>query len=303
MQYLILLYDSAAPSFCYYPSPSEGEKMDIGTLRKAVMFAHREGLYVNVLTGQDPLPEDAKAVLDGIVHTIIAPWNYPHDNVKDMAVVDWAPDFDATSAALPDNPDKILILRVPREGLASLAASVRSMRHKGCRVNVQMLDPKHYTEEEFAEYGKQLSALSDYVLESGVEINIITDRLVLEKMNSCGAGDTVITVAPDGKFYVCPGFYYDGEPSCGDVENGLDLPNRQLYRLDHAPICRRCDAWQCRRCVWLNKRSTGEVNTPSRGQCVMAHKERHAGVLLSLKGDRPLEDVPYEDPIELIIKK
>lgn len=298
MQYLILLYDSAAPSFCYYPSPEKGEKMSLETLRKAILFAHKEGLAVNVVTGAEPLPEDVKAELDGIIHVVIAPLEFPHDNVKDVSVIDWTPDFDRLQ--LPDNPDRDLILRVPLSGLTSLSVAVRALKGKCRRVNIQMLDQNRYSAADFKTYEDQLADLSAIVLESGMEINTITDRLVLKQMNSCGAGDTAITVAPDGKLYVCPGFYYDGEPACGDVDSGLDLPNARLYKLEYAPICRRCDAWQCRRCVWMNRRTTGEVNTPSRGQCVAAHKERHASVLLSLKGSAPLEDVPYEDPLELI---
>lgn len=298
MQYLIILYDSAAPSFCYYPSPAKGEKMSLETLRKAVLFAHKEGLAVNVLTGAEPLPEDAKAVLDGIVHNIIAPWDYPHDNVNNVWVASLSPEFTASNLSL--SSDRDLILRVPREELASLVLAVRSLQGRCRRVNLQMLDQNRYTEEDFKTYEGQLAGLSEIVLASGMEINVITDRLALTGMNSCGAGDSMITVAPDGKLYVCPGFYYDGQPACGDVETGLDLPNARLYKLEYAPICRRCDAWQCRRCVWMNRRATGEVNTPSRGQCVAAHKERHASVLLSLKGSAPLEDVPYEDPLELI---
>ena len=300
MQYLMLLYDGAAPSFCYYDAPGKGAKMSLDTLKAAVLFARKEGLAINVITGEDPLPEEVRAELSGILHIIIAPWTFPHDNVDDVAVVNWTPDLRISE--MPDNSDKDIILRVPRKAIPNLTDTVRQLRFKGHRVNVQLLEQNRMTEEDVKAYEAQLEALSAFVLKSGMEINVVTDRLVLKKMNSCGAGDLAITVAPDGKLYVCPGFYYDGEPSCGDVWTGLDLPNRQLYKLEFAPICRNCDAWQCRRCVWLNQKATGEVNTPSRGQCVTAHKERHASVVLSKKGTEPLEDVPYEDPFELINK-
>jgi len=50
----------------------------------------------------------------------------------------------------------------------------------------------------------------------------------------------------------------------GDLRTGLAIANQQLYRLDHAPICRVCDAYHCRRCVWMNDRLTGDVNTVRR---------------------------------------
>ena len=106
-------------------------------------------------------------------------------------------------------------------------------------------------------------------------------------------------LASDGKFYPCPAFYYAGCGFSGDVETGIDLANPQLYRLDHAPLCRRCDAYQCRRCIWLNRKYTNEICVPSHGQCIAAHVERNASRrLLAMMKDagvdmstpRPVED-------------
>lgn len=54
---------------------------------------------------------------------------------------------------------------------------------------------------------------------------------MLDRMNNCGAGDTTITLAPDGKFYICPAFYLENQEdalgdlkhSIGDLDNGLDI--------------------------------------------------------------------------------
>lgn len=64
--------------------------------------------------------------------------------------------------------------------------------------------------------------------------------------------------------------------SIGDLQNGMNIKNSQLYKLDYAPLCRQCDAYQCKRCIWLNRKMTYEVNTPSHEQCVMGHLERNA---------------------------
>ena len=115
-----------------------------------------------------------------------------------------------------------------------------------------------------------------YVDGKSPQLNLLTDRMMLSKMNNCGAGDTNITLAPNGKFYICPAFYYENETdSIGDLEKGLVIKNKQLYKLEYAPICRHCDAYQCKRCIWLNRKMTLEVNTPSHEQCVVAHLERN----------------------------
>ena len=127
-------------------------------------------------------------------------------------------------------------------------------------------------------------------------------------MNNCGAGESNITLAPNGKFYVCPAFYlYNKSNSIGSLDDGIDIKNKQLYRLDHAPRCSHCDAYQCKRCVWLNQKTTLEVNTPSHEQCVVAHLERNASRNLLCKLQKHgmilstydvMKDIDYLDPFE-----
>ena len=106
---------------------------------------------------------------------------------------------------------------------------------------------------------------------------------------------------------MCPAFYLEADGySVGDLENGPDIKNPQLYQLDHAPICRKCDAFHCRRCAWLNRKTTLEVNTPSHEQCVVAHLERNASreLLASIRTlgvflpDNEIPEIDYLDPFD-----
>ena len=147
-----------------------------------------------------------------------------------------------------------------------------------------------------------------YVNGKSPQLNLLTDRMMLKEMNNCGAGDTNITLAPNGKFYICPAFYYENEEDfVGDLKNGLNIKNKQLYMLKYAPVCRHCDAYQCKRCVWLNRKTTLEVNTPSHEQCMVAHLERNASreLMNSLckHGNFPLlqeeiKKIDYLDPFD-----
>ena len=156
-----------------------------------------------------------------------------------------------------------------------------------------------------------------YEKNHAVQLNLLTDRMMLDKMNNCNAGWESITLAPDGHFYVCPAFYLADENedfglgkakySVGDLSSGLDIKNPQLYRLDHAPLCRKCDAYQCRRCVWLNRKTTFEINTPSHEQCVVAHLERNASrdLLASIRTlgtflpDKEIKEITDLDPFDV----
>ena len=86
----------------------------------------------------------------------------------------------------------------------------------------------------------------------------------------------------------------------GNLIDGLDIKNPQLYRLDHAPICRHCDAYQCKRCVWLNRMMTYEVNTPSHEQCVVAHLERNAAAQLLASIRKYGEFLPEKGNLEVV---
>ena len=144
----------------------------------------------------------------------------------------------------------------------------------------------------------------------GVQLNLSETGLMLTEMNNCGAGDSNVTLAPNGKFYFCPAFYYEDEgQSVGDLKSGLDIKNPQLLRLDHAPICRKCDAYQCRRCIWMNKRLTLDANTPSHQQCVVAHLERNASRYLQMKlngagirlaNSQSIEELTELDPFNIV---
>jgi len=179
------------------------------------------------------------------------------------------------------------------------------------RLNIVCTDVENFKDENIERYKTILDELNavveqEYVKGHAVQLNLLTDRMMLDKMNNCGAGDESVTLAPDGRFYVCPAFYEEDAFSVGDIDNGLDIKNRQLYRLDHAPICRHCDAYQCRRCVWLNRRMTYEVNTPSHEQCVVAHVEREASrkLLADIRAvgeflpQQEIKEIDYLDPFE-----
>lgn len=182
------------------------------------------------------------------------------------------------------------------------------------RLNIVFTDIYKFSEADFDTYSAILERLAEqvkalYINDRTVQLNILTDRMMLDKMNNCNAGWESVTLAPDAKFYVCPAFYLGNDGyAIGDLQKGLDIKNPQLYRIDHAPICKRCDAYQCRRCVWLNRKMTLEINTPSHEQCVISHLERNASQQLltsiRLAGDflvgREISTLNYLDPFDNI---
>ena len=259
------------------------------------------------------MPQDYLEVIDTIDHINIQPACKVNDG--DIVVFDCI--AGAENAQLRRGIS--YVLRIDKFTLFSQVDNVCALLSQVDRLNVVQTDVETFSDEDFVVYKKVLNKLAVAVetacLNSkNIQCNLLTDRMMLDQMNNCGAGDTTITLAPDGKFYICPAFYQENQEdalgnlkhSIGDLDNGLDIKNSQLYKLEHAPLCRHCDAYQCKRCVWLNRKLTYEVNTPSHEQCVMAHLERNASrnLLLSIRKHGEflpgydIKEINYLDPFD-----
>lgn len=308
LQYLVILLDDTSVAYCHASNPlTERKLIPLDTLKKAILFGMKENLMIQYVYPEYELPTDYIDVLESI------------DNIKigrDVSVYDSVPDFISGENA---------VLRLSVEEFLAKQYDIAALLSHITRLNICLTDVESFRDEQIEDYRKALNTLNDVLLnlfQSGrqPQVNIITDRWRLTKMHNCGAGDSNITLAPNGKFYLCPAFYYDeqigvnnrlnhhnpsSERSVGDLENGLLIPNPQLLKLDHAPLCRKCDAYHCNRCVWLNQKLTWDINTPSHQQCVLAHLERNASRELQQKlgGDFPeeniIKEITYLDPFDV----
>ncbi len=276
LQYLIILLDDMSVSYCHYENPSKVRRLiDLDVLKRGIVWGMKENLNIQFVYPDDELPQEYNEVIESIDHTKIKPQGQDED--ADVVVLtEWnGEDVEVKSGVS-------YIIRTTREKLRGAMSSVHALLKKVNRLNIVMTDVEEFKDGDIDDYKALLEELKEclvdlYGQERNVQLNLLTDRLLLSQMNNCGAGDSTVTLAPNGKFYLCPAFYYEKPmDDVGGLDVGLNIKNQQLLRLDHAPICRHCDAYQCRRCVWMNQKTTLEVNTPSHQQCVMAHLERNA---------------------------
>lgn len=309
LQYLVILLDDTSVAYCHANNPlKERNLIPLETLRKAILFGMKENLMIQYVFPHYELPKEYNELIETI------------DNVKigrDVAVYDEVP-----SAVSVGN----VTLRLTIEKFIEKIHEISIILPQIGRLNICLTNIEEFNNDMIGSYKEALSTLNDllinlYNADRKPQINILTDRLTLKEMHNCGAGNTNITLAPNGKFYLCPAFYYDekigisnrlnhykpsSERSVGDLDTGLQIPNPQLLKLDHAPLCRICDAYHCNRCIWLNQKMTWDINTPSRQQCVIAHLERNAARDLQqqLEGekfsaDTIIKEIKYLDPFEV----
>ena len=322
LQYLIIQLDDTSTSYCHYSNDKkESRLISVENLKKGILFAMKENLMIQFVYPNFELSQEYKDAINTIDHSDIVPSDCEDEKLKDKADIiifnNWK-----ELESYKINENGIYVIRTSKSELFENHLSLNKVFPIAKRINVVITDIDSFDENDFEKYKEILSSLSKeieklYVEGKTPQLNLLTDRMMLDKMNNCNAGDENITLAPDGKFYVCPAFYLTDENedyglgkskfSIGDLENGLDVKNPQLYKLSYAPICRNCDAYQCKKCVYLNRKTTYELNTPGHEQCVVSHLERNESreLLANIRKhgmflpDKEIKEISYLDPFDV----
>lgn len=312
LQYLIILLDESSISYCHYESTNISKKLiPLETLKKGIRFSMMENLSVQFIYPDYKLPKEYEKIIDSINHSKFVSSLNIDEKIKEKADVVVFNDWESL-ANYNFNTNISYVLRVNKLDLFTNFSYLEHVFGKITRLNLVIKDIETFKGNDFEQYSNVLAELSKnieqlYIKGNIIQFNLLTDRMSLLHMNNCGAGETNLTLAPNGLFYICPAFFYESmTDSIGDLEHGINIKNKNLYHLDYAPICRHCDAWQCRRCIWLNTKTTLEVNTPSHEQCVVAHLERNASKRLletirkykEFYPEQKMEEIDYLDPFD-----
>lgn len=303
MQYLVILLDNTSVSYCHADNPSKERRLiSLDDLKSGILYAMKENLMIQFVYPEYELPKEYLDAIDTIDHHNIVP--YPSKG--DVVVIE------NSNLNIEKFDGEVCVIRMKKAELFDSGEIIAAVLPKVQRLNIVITDPDTFTDEDLKRYNTLLDQWatvlkSDYLQGRTPQLNLLTDRIMLTQPNHCNAGVENITLAPDGHFYLCPAFYYRQADSVGDLQSGPTIPNQQLLRLDHAPLCRHCDAYHCRRCVWMNQKKTHEVNTPSHEQCVVAHTERNAArrLLESIRKeatfmtDVNIKEINYLDPFDI----
>lgn len=309
LRHLVILLDDTSIAYCHIDNPLQKRNIiPLNILKKAIDFAMRKNLMVQYVYPNYNLPEEYENIINSIDHLKIG---------HDIQVFNSIPE-----SIMCEN----IVLRTNIKQFIQQVPQIANMLRSVTRLNICITDIETFNDLLFADYNNALEQLNNALLDifetsdNSPNVNILTDILELKEMRNCDAGIGNITVAPNGKFYLCPAFYYDevlgvndkmhhknptSDFSVGDVLNGINIKNKYLLKLENAPLCRKCDAYHCHRCIYLNNKLTWENNTPSRQQCVMAHLERNASRNLQqrliTKGaiyNEIIKEIDYLDPFD-----
>lgn len=318
LQYLILQLDDKSVSFCHYPQKQDGCKlMSLETLAEVIKWTIRNDITIQILYPDYILNSEYTDLINTSRHIdIVSSRNEDTALCRRAEVIVFDSWSDFRDYIF--HKEKTYVIRTTLKSLIEHSRILYDTISKIDRLNVIITDITSLTERDYEQYDSFLGSLANKLNEEIDEnkfpqINILTDRIFLEGMSNCNAGQNCLAIVPDGSIFPCIGFYIDSDMSycLGNIQNGFSIPNSQLYRIDHAPICRQCDAYQCHRCVWLNRKTTEEINTPSHEQCVVAHIERNASkkLLESIRRSgssinvKSIPEIGYLDPFDLITRR
>ncbi len=311
LTHIIILLDDTSVSYCHYDNTDVGRRLiAFDDLNTGIVWAMKENLNIQFVYPDYALPDEYNETIETIDHTKIKPDVQPKDSDV-IVLTDWK------NRLSPAINGATCIIRTSRKELTDNHQRILELANNAERLNIVLTDIDNFRDEYIDDYKAYLDMLANDICEmysqgKAAQINLLTDRIMLSEMNNCNAGSGNVTLAPNGKFYLCPAFYYNHpQNDVGNLKEGLRIKNQQLLRFDHAPICRHCDAYQCRRCVWMNSRLTMDANTPSHQQCVVAHLERNASRLLqhklkekgiSLNPSHEITMIDYLDPFNIVNK-
>ena len=299
LQYLVILLDDTSVSYCHCDNPyTERHLISIEDLRAGILFAMKQNLMIQFVYPNYELPKEYLDLIDSIDHHDIVP--YPHKG--DVVVLNSISSLNEITSM----SDNVYVLRTRKDDLFGSKDIIAKVLPMVKRLNVVITDIDTMTDGDMNTYSTMLDTWADvlnttYLGGQSPQFNLLTDRMMLNQPNHCNAGIENITLAPNGKYYLCPAFYYSNPE---ENINPQEIPNQQLLRLDHSPLCRHCDAFHCRRCIWLNRKTTLEYNTPSHEQCIVAHTERNAArrLLYAIREEAvfmpeiEIKNISYIDP-------
>lgn len=240
LQYLIILLDDTSVSYCHYENlKKERRLISLENLKKGIIFAMKENLMIQFVYPDYDLPNEYKELIETIDHVNIRPMSDRKNVGADILVLNGWEYWDESAS----DSDGIYILRTDKDAFFSNYKLIAKCLRLIKRLNIVFTDIDSFKEKDFERYNSVLEELVESIGEIYKEhrypqLNILTDRIILEKMNNCNAGWENITLAPNGKFYICPAFYLEDSCSIGELGSGLEIKNSQLYKLEYAPICK-----------------------------------------------------------------
>ncbi len=235
------------------------------------------------------------------------------DKAVDCGLKRILPVYDLNSLSYKDPNYENVILNIAASEIEQLYDSVKILLTRTSRININIIDLDKQFDE--LEYRRQMLKIKDLILgiekSQGIfkEVSLLTDVLFINSHDNCKAGHKTFVLSPNEKLYTCCAIYSnEAKSSIGNINDGISVDyDARLYEIENSNLCRLCDAYQCKNCIYTNKVSTKEVNVSPSFQCRKSHVERLVSSEIlnelnqiskfKLNIDKKIAELGYQDPI------
>ena len=123
------------------------------------------------------------------------------------------------------------ILLINKNNLNNLFDYISELFKYSYRINLILESIENWDKQDIEMYEQQLDKLIPYIANTyknsiPVELSVLTDVWNFRTMRNCDAGTASFALAPNGKIYICPAFYFENPDNyVGTLENGIEVKN------------------------------------------------------------------------------
>ena len=271
---MYIIEDSNFESFCYYNNNNnDNSKLDETDIIKALEYCDNNNYKPVIMTNRNY--EFLRYTLN-ITDDIRTECNA----FSTCLVVN---DYDA--ASLNNYRIKNIILKTKKENIKMLGTNVSNILRNNlniCNISI-VLDNSKIDDSLLNEYKNQLSFVSDLIIEHlkkgrVIDISTITHELRYSSHHNCKAGVSDVTLGPDGRYYICPAFYFDvslRDKYClGDLKKGFSQKFKKYCDIKMCKACKDCSIYSCNKCIYQSVKMTEELGIPGYLLCKKSEVEK-----------------------------
>lgn len=149
LQYLVILLDNTATSYCHYENFCHEKKLiSIEDLKQGIFYGMKENLMIQFVYPDYELPQEYKDVINTIDHSDIVSSLCEDDELRKNADVIICHDWNGIQFSSFDK-DGIYTLRTSKEDLFDRYKLLKGIISSSLRLNVVITDIEKFTEEDF----------------------------------------------------------------------------------------------------------------------------------------------------------
>ena len=254
-KFLYFIIDENCTPICHYRGDKQGFSMSTQILEIGLEFAKQENM-VPVFIGNPYrlLGKAAKKKLHIVYSDTI------DQELTNNPICEFIPVYNEHSVKNPVKSN-YCIYTVTRDRLDYLPQDLETIGDYSCGINLKFLDVGQWEANDYSVYAAKLAGLDESIRS---KLNVIKHTNRCE--NSCRAGVSEFTLAPNGKLYHCPGYYYEAPDSAictvDEIEKIKSI-DTSLYDHSKSPKCTECANTHCEKCTLKSFLFTGFANLPA----------------------------------------